>query len=61
MAERSWQHLVRRPVEDARAELTAAGVTFRVIGPGDMVTMDYRPERVNLYVEHDEVVRVTLG
>ncbi|MBQ2262621.1 MAG: hypothetical protein II336_14785 [Loktanella sp.] len=28
----------------------------RVIRPDDMVTMDFRPERINFYISEDEII-----
>ncbi len=53
------QHLVGRPASSDLAQaaqrLTGAGVV-RWIGPGDLVTMDYREDRLN--IELDERQRV---
>ena len=45
-------------VERARAE----GRPVRVLRPGSVVTMDFRPDRLNLHLdEHDELVSLTAG
>jgi len=56
--------LVGMSVDDAEAATTEAGFEFRVVsvdGEERPVTMDYRPDRVNVAVEDDKVVRVTVG
>lgn len=59
------QSLVGQPFGDGvramAAELSGAG-TVRVYGRGDMVTMDYRPDRLNLELDPEEIiVRVRCG
>jgi len=39
-----------------------AGVKVRIIRPGDAVTMDYSPDRLNIELDEDDrVVRVRCG
>lgn len=56
----AYQVLVgQRAVEVDRASLPAP---HRVYGPGDAVTMDYRPDRLNIVVGEDgTVVEVKCG
>ncbi len=37
------------------SELT--GLTLRVVHPGDMVTMDYREDRITIEVDDDNVIQ----
>ncbi len=38
------------------------GLTLRVVRPGDMVTMDYREDRVTVHVDDDGVIeRLEIG
>jgi hypothetical protein len=56
--------LVGMPVAQAEAATTEAGYVFRVVsvdGEAGPVTMDYREDRINVDVEDDTVVRVTIG
>jgi len=46
--------LVGQPLSDAltaRAQALTGRTTLRVIGPGDMVTKDYREDRLNVGVD----------
>jgi hypothetical protein len=51
------QSLVGKPIEEARAIVTAAGCATRTIAPGDIVTADFRPDRVTLIVEDGRVAQ----
>ena len=54
---------VARPWADAEETVTGGNVaTIRVIRPGDMVTKDYRTDRLNVELDEDDVVtRVYCG
>ncbi|MEX0839863.1 MAG: I78 family peptidase inhibitor [Parvibaculum sp.] len=54
---------VARPWADARDTVTGGAVaTIRVIRPGDMVTRDYRTDRLNVELDDNDVVtRVYCG
>ncbi|PWK61525.1 I78 family peptidase inhibitor [Roseicyclus mahoneyensis] len=44
------------------ARLLELAQPARVIGPGDMVTMDYRPDRINFEIDdHDRIAVVRCG
>lgn len=49
--------LVGLSVDDARAAIVGAGGWVRVTAPGDVVTADFRPDRVTLVVVNGPVVR----
>jgi uncharacterized protein YfaQ (DUF2300 family) len=50
------------PVEEAAQRCRAAGfTTVRVLGPHDVVTMEFRDGRVNLLAEDGVVRSVTVG
>lgn len=54
--------LVGLTATDAVGELDAAGRLHRLLRPGTMRTLDFRPDRVNLLLDEDDVVvEVTLG
>jgi hypothetical protein len=51
-------------VEDATMRAVAAGWRVRSLRPGDMMTLDYRPDRVNLFLDEDgadTVARTSVG
>lgn len=53
-------YLVGQPVSEV--DLASLARTVRPIAPGDLVTEDYRPERVNLDLDADGVIlRVWCG
>lgn len=54
-----YEDWVGKPVD--HSALKATGRPFRVLKPGDMMTMDHNPERIN--VEHDDnvVTRIWCG
>ena len=59
------QHLIGRPSSAALAEeaqrLTGAG-TWRWLRPGQIVTMEYRADRLNLHLDaRDRVDRINCG
>jgi len=52
------QHLVGEPVPDAEALARIEGPQrIRVIRPGDMITMDHIPGRLNIELDETGVVR----
>jgi hypothetical protein len=56
--------LVGTSAEEAEAAADAAGVTYRVVmvdGEPRAVTLDYRPDRVNVAIEDDVVTEATVG
>jgi len=53
--------LVGSAVDEAVARVREAGRVERVVGPDDLVTMEYRPDRVTLVAEEGRVVRATVG
>lgn len=53
------QHLRGQPVQDAPA---LPGMAVRIIGPDTAVTMDFRPDRLNIEHDHDRIItRVFCG
>ncbi|QHQ36796.1 I78 family peptidase inhibitor [Algicella marina] len=55
------QELVGKTVEDLAAMTFAAEVT-RFINPGDVITQDFRPERMNIVFDEDgAITRVYCG
>ena len=51
--------LIGKPLDDAltaRAKDAAGATSVRVVRPGQMVTMDYLPERLNIEVDAGEKV-----
>ncbi len=40
-------------LDDALALAQSQGRTTRVLRPGDVMTLDWRPDRVNLYLDDD--------
>ncbi|CAA9328062.1 MAG: hypothetical protein AVDCRST_MAG71-1626 [uncultured Lysobacter sp.] len=45
-----------------RARVHSRSAALRVIRPDDLVTMDHREDRLNLYLDaHDVIVRVRCG
>ena len=56
--------LVGMPLKKVQAACDAAEVLHRVVeidGKPQMVTMDYRPERLNFAVENAVIIKVTTG
>jgi len=56
--------LVGMPLKKVQAACDAAEVLHRVVeidGKPQMVTMDYRPERLNFAVENGVIIKVTTG
>lgn len=53
---RAQRSLIGRTVDD-RASLTLAAPKVRLIDPGDAVTQDHQPDRLN--IEFDEAGRIT--
>ncbi|WP_411103146.1 serine protease inhibitor [Streptomyces sp. cmx-4-9] len=54
MSRKEWPELVGMPAEEASAAIRgdSPDVTeVHVVGQGQMVTMDFRPGRVRLYVD----------
>ncbi|CAI5507733.1 unnamed protein product [Closterium sp. Naga37s-1] len=62
---KSWPELVGIPGTEAREKILAEDPTLQVgiVRPGMMVTMDYRLNRVRIYVDKDGIVNrpPTLG
>ena len=48
--------LVGLPVERARTIVDQAGGVLRAVAPGDVVTLEYRPDRVTVVVVNGEVI-----
>ena len=56
--------IVGKSDAEAKAATEAAGLTYRVVmvdGQPRAVTMDYRPDRVNVSLKDDVVVAATVG
>ncbi|GJP55632.1 hypothetical protein CLOM_g14578 [Closterium sp. NIES-68] len=55
---KSWPDLVGIPGTEAREKILAEDPTLQVgiVRPGMMVTMDYRMDRVRIYVDKDGIV-----
>ena len=56
------EHFANLSVEDAVDLAAAQGRPVRVVRPGEAVTMDFAPDRVNLLLDNDgQVAKVTWG
>ena len=60
---RDWVQEYRDlPWQEARDRARSAGHPVRVLRPGTAVTMDLRPDRLNIRLdEHDDLVDLTAG
>ncbi|WP_421858297.1 I78 family peptidase inhibitor [Oceanicaulis sp.] len=59
-AAEAYQVLVGQPVGGVHTDSLPR--PYRVYGPGDAVTMDYRPDRLNIVVGDDgEIIEVKCG
>ncbi|MGX7681956.1 I78 family peptidase inhibitor [Jatrophihabitans sp. DSM 45814] len=58
LAELDLESLVGLPVTEARARVEGAGGVLRAAAPNSALTMDYRPDRVTLIVEDENVISV---
>ena len=54
-----FEDWIGKPVDEAALKET--GRPYRIIKPGDPVTMDYNQERINVEHENGTVVRVNCG
>jgi hypothetical protein len=52
--------LVGMPVDEARRQVESAGGRLRVVGPGDIYTLEFRPDRVTVRAE-DGVINDVAG
>jgi hypothetical protein len=48
--------LIGLPVDRARAVVEEAGGMLRAVAPGDVLTMEYRADRVTVVVVNGEVI-----
>lgn len=53
-----WPELVAKTADEARAVLAAEapGLTVQVLGPDMMATMDYRTDRIRIWLGSDQRV-----
>lgn len=49
-------HLVGTPVAEAADAVTGAGLRPRTAGPGEALTLAFRPDRITLLTDADGVV-----
>ncbi|MFD9519502.1 serine protease inhibitor [Streptomyces sp. NPDC059979] len=59
MSTQEWPELVGMAAEDAAAEIRRGSThitELQVVPPGQLVTMDFRPDRVRLHVDADGIV-----
>ncbi|MFI1286697.1 serine protease inhibitor [Streptomyces sp. NPDC020858] len=59
MSTQEWPELVGMPAEDAAAEIQRGSPhinRLQVVSPGQLVTMEFRPDRVRLHVNADGIV-----
>jgi len=58
----AFQHLVGQPVTPNEAEIGSGDRPVRIIPPGTAVTMDHRPDRLNVDLdENDVITRIWCG
>ncbi|MGY0505877.1 I78 family peptidase inhibitor [Luteimonas sp. e5] len=61
-AVRSFLGKTITPEVGEQARIAAGAVRLRVLGPDDAMTMDYRMDRLNIYVNPERVaIKVTCG
>jgi hypothetical protein len=62
-AEPQWiEHFTHLSLEDALDLAASQGRLVRVLRPGDAMTMDFQPDRVNLLLDNEgHLSRVTPG
>eukprot|EP00200_Dunaliella_tertiolecta_P005691 CAMPEP_0202354346 /NCGR_PEP_ID=MMETSP1126-20121109/9706_1 /ASSEMBLY_ACC=CAM_ASM_000457 /TAXON_ID=3047 /ORGANISM="Dunaliella tertiolecta, Strain CCMP1320" /LENGTH=68 /DNA_ID=CAMNT_0048946801 /DNA_START=153 /DNA_END=359 /DNA_ORIENTATION=- len=54
----TWPELVGKPYAEAEAVIKrdAPGILVSKVKPGSMMTMDYREDRVRVFVDNDDKV-----
>lgn len=48
--------LIGAPLADAQLQIRSVTDNIRVIKPGDLITMDHHPERLNIYIDKHAIV-----
>lgn len=58
----AWEEFVGEPYSDVPEDVIESAESLRVIRPGTMITMDARMDRLNVYLDEDEIItRVRCG